>query len=263
MEFPDYGVSRFSVVPVRRGPSHKEELVTQLLFGEHYEVIQLSEDRAWVQVRVHFDNCTGWIEVGQHHGISKDYFEQINLSDFRITTDLTSNILYRKSYLTILIGSVIPITTNELFKMEEQLAFNGDSKSLGLKRGPEFVKEIAFKYLNAPYLSGGKSPFGIDAGGYVQMVMRICGYNLPREPWQQASSGKPFVSMKEASQGDLVFFKDHDERVVHVGILLNDDRVIHSSGQVKIEPLGAEGIRNSEPGGIGRHLAFFRRVLAS
>jgi gamma-D-glutamyl-L-lysine dipeptidyl-peptidase len=180
MDSIDYGVSRLSVVSVRAEASDKAEQVTQLLFGEHYEVTQQSGDRKWVRIRVNFDLYEGWIDAKQHHPISKEYYEYLNRAEFKITTDLTSTMLYNKSPLIILMGSMIPISSSELFKMEEQFAFNGEAKNVGLKREFEFLKNIVVKYVNSPYQWGGKTPFGIDCSGLTQMVFKICRGNLSK-----------------------------------------------------------------------------------
>ena len=116
----------------------------------------------------------------------------LNHAEFKITTDVTSSILYNKSRQIILMGSMIPISSSELFKMEEQFAFNGEAKNLGQKREYEFLRNMAIKYLNSPYLWGGKSPFGIDCSGFIQMVFKICGYRASKRFRQQANQGKSF-----------------------------------------------------------------------
>lgn len=207
MDVLGYGVCRLALVPVRLGPEEHAPQVTQLLFGDHYEMLQIDDRRNRIYIRVHMDSTEGWIDAGQHHGITQDYFEQINLANFKITTDLTCGILYKKSPITILLGSIVPISNSELFKMEEQFAFNGESKSLGQKREFEFVKSIAQKYLNAPEVPGGKSPFGIDASGFVQMVMKIAGYPLSRFMQQQIQEGHKLATLGECKPGDIAFLK--------------------------------------------------------
>ncbi|HEY5824980.1 MAG TPA: NlpC/P60 family protein, partial [Cyclobacteriaceae bacterium] len=189
MEAIDYGVCRLAVVSVRKESSEVSEQVTQLLFGDHYEVRSQSKDKKWLRVRVAYDQYEGWLDVKQHHTISKDYFDQINLADFKITTEITSWILYKKNPLSIVMGSIVPISASELFKMEEQFAFNGESKSLGQRRDFEYLKSIALRYMHSPYQWGGKSPFGLDASGFTQMVFKIAGYTLQREVNQQMQQG--------------------------------------------------------------------------
>ena len=91
----DFGVCRLSVVPVRSEASDKAEMVTQLFFGEHYEVITTTKDKKWLSIRIQFDQYEGWIDAKQHHSISKDYFEYINRADFKIATDITTSICNR------------------------------------------------------------------------------------------------------------------------------------------------------------------------
>jgi gamma-D-glutamyl-L-lysine dipeptidyl-peptidase len=257
----DFGVCRLSLVPVRAESNDKAELTTQLLFGEHYEVLSTSKDKKWLKIRIHFDQYEGWLDAKQHHSITKEHFDYINRADFKITTDITTSILYNKIPLAILMGSIIPISGSELFKMEEQFAFNGESKSLGQKRDAEFLKLTAKKYLNAPYQWGGKSPFGIDCSGFVQLVFKINGYRLLRDAAQQAKQGKA-VSFKEVHAGDLVFFKCKEDKIVHVGIFLSDDKIIHASGKVRIDHLTEEGILHSESKVFTHSFSHARRILS-
>ena len=256
-----FGVCRLSVVPVRAEHAERSEQTTQLLFGDHYEVIDTSTDKKWIKIRIHADQYEGWINHLQHHEISAEYFDHINRTEFKITTDLTSSMLYNKNPLVILIGSMIPISGSELFKMEEQLAFNGETKNAGLKREAEYLRNIALKYINAPYQWGGKSPFGIDCSGFTQMVFRICGYHLSRDAWQQARQGKAVKSLDESKPGDLVFFQNDEGKIVHVGILLGPDKIIHASGKVRLDQLTPLGIVNVESRQQTHQFSHLRRIL--
>jgi hypothetical protein len=261
MDIIDYGVCRLALVPVRKGPGDSAEQVTQLLFGDHYEVWAVSPDRGWVSIKIITDQCEGWIDSRQHHSITPDYLEQITQADFKITTDIAATILYKKSPMTIVMGSIVPISTSELFKIEEQLAFNGEAKSLAQRRDFEFLKSVAFKYINAPYQWGGKSPFGIDAGGLVQMVFKIVGYSLARNIAQQAAQSKKVKSLDDARPGDVIFFSDKAGIPFHAGIFLEDDKIIHAAGRVRIDHLNEEGILNTETKIYTHHLSAIRRIL--
>jgi gamma-D-glutamyl-L-lysine dipeptidyl-peptidase len=259
----DYGVCRLAIVTVRKDADHKSEAITQLLFGDHYEVVDVSKDQKWLSIVINSDETSGWIDKLQHHTISQEYHQQIGLANFKITTDIASTILYKKSQLTIVMGSIVPISGSELFKMEEQFAFNGETKSLGLRRDFEFIRTIANKYLNSPYLPGGKSPFGIDASGFTQMTFRLAGYQLPRGIVQQMNTGKAIEEFSEAAPGDLVFFKGKDGKPNHVGLLLDEQKIIHCSGRVRIDYLMEEGILAAETKIYTHTLGFIRRHLVS
>ncbi|MEQ8363810.1 MAG: C40 family peptidase [Cyclobacteriaceae bacterium] len=263
MDVRSYGISRLALVPVRKESNDRSEQTTQLLFGDHYEIIESSIDKNWLFIKIFFDGYEGWIDAKQHHAIIPDYFEQINHANFKITTDISSGILYKKNPLTILIGSIVPISNSELFKMEEQFAFNGEAKSLGQKREFEFLSTIAMKYLHAPYQWGGKSPFGIDCSGFTQMVYKICGFPVSRDAHQQATGGRAVAGIDNSLPGDLAFFYNKSGNIGHVGIVLQDHKIIHASGRVRIDQLMEEGIVDVESKVITHSLAGIRRIITS
>lgn len=255
------GICRLSIIPVRALASDQSEQVTQLLFGDHYSITETSENKKWHKIKIHFDDYEGWIDAKQHYSITEDYFEQINNSDYKITLDYTSSILFKKQVINILIGSVLPISTSELFKIEEQLAFNGEAKSLNQKRNYDFLKMVAYRYLNSPYLWGGKTPFGIDCSGFTQQVFKIAGYKLQRDARVQALQGDPITSLDDALPGDLLFFKNKDGRINHVGILLEENEIIHASGSVRIDQIDTQGILDTAVNLYTHHLACIRRII--
>ncbi len=261
MEFNEKGICRLAIVPVRSEPSDKAEMTTQLLFGEHYNVIDFSSDRKWVKVVLDYDDYEGWIDYKQHTSISGEYFDHLNNIDFKICTDTCSTILYKKQLIQIVLGSILPITNIELFEVSGQFAFNGASKSISEKMGFDFLKLIAGKFMNAPYLWGGKTPFGTDCSGFTQQLFRVCGYRLKRDAYQQYMQGMLVESMNDALPGDLAFFKNTDDRISHVGVLMEDQDFIHASGYVRKDKLDSKGIFNEELSLYTHHLVGIRRIL--
>ena len=257
----DFGVTRLSVVPVRKELGSAAQSY-QLLFGDAYEVIDRSRDKLWLSIKTNVDGVEGWIHRNHHHSISKEYFEQVIQADFKITLDLVSTLLYKKSPLPILLGSIVPISSVELFKMDEQFAFNGETKSISQKRDSEFVKSVAMKYLNAPEAEGGKSPFGICAHGLSHMVLKIAGYHLPWSIHLQSQAGKKVKDIPSARAGDLAFFKDKKGNINHVGIILGENKIIHAFGHVHVDHLNDEGILNNETKIYSHELANIRRILS-
>ncbi len=255
------GICRLSVVPVRALASDQSEQVTQLLFGDHYTITETTENKKWHKIKIYYDEYEGWIDAKQHYEITEEYFEQINNSDYKITLDYTSSILFKKQVINILIGSVLPISTSEIFKIEEQLAFNGDAKSLNQKRNYEFLRTVAFRYINSPYLWGGKTPFGIDCSGFTQQVFKIAGYKLQRDARLQALQGDPVEALEEAVPGDLLFFKNNNGRVNHVGILLEENEVIHASGRVRVDQIDSKGIVDTSTNLYTHTLSSIRRII--
>lgn len=259
MNVGDKGICRLNLIPVRSEGNDVAEMVTQLLFGDHYEVIGVEESGKWLKIRIVFDGYEGWIDRKQYTYITEEYFSQINNSNYKISLDISSSILHNKKHINVVLGSVLPISTNEIFKMEEQLAFNGESKSLSEKRDFEYLKLIALKYINAPYMWGGKSPFGIDCSGFTQQVFRICGYNLQRDASQQYLQGSDVKN--DLSPGDLIFFKSDKNKITHVGIALENNKIIHASGKVRLDILDDKGVYNQDLRTHTHRMAGVRRIL--
>jgi gamma-D-glutamyl-L-lysine dipeptidyl-peptidase len=256
-----YGVCRLSVIPVQNEPGNSMQ-VSQLLFGEAYKVLEGNHDKSWLHIEIYFDGTKGWINARHHTAISPEYFEHIHQADFKITTDIVSTILFKKNPLPILLGSIVPISSAELFKMDEQFAFNGEAKPTGLKREAEFIKFISLKYLHAPQTDGGKTPFGICPQGLTQMVFKISGYTLPWDLNHQMASGKKVTDVFSVQPGDLAFFNTGAGEIDHVGIVLDETRIIHAFGQVRIDQLNEEGILNTEAKVYSHSLVQIRRMLS-
>ena len=122
-------------------------------------------------------------------------------------------------------------------------------KISGVKPKSELIN-TAYMYLNAPYLWGGKTLFGIDCSGFTQMVYKLNGYKLLRDASQQASQGEVLSFIEESEPGDLAFFDNEEGKIIHVGIMLENNYIIHASGKVRIDRLDHLGIYNAE---LNRH----------
>lgn len=255
------GICRLGIVPVRAESNEKAEMVSQLIFGDHYSVQDTSKDGKWVKIIIEFDTYEGWIDLKQHTEISEEYFNHLNNTEFKIATDITSTILYKKRLIQIVIGSVLPISSYELFEIQEQFAFNGVSKSMGERQEFDYLKQTINKYMNAPYLWGGKTPFGIDCSGLVQQSFKLCGYKLQRDASQQYKQGTVISSFTEAKPGDLAFFKNEKNNISHVGIIMEDSVIIHASGYVRKDKLDENGIFNEELSTYTHNLEAIKRIL--
>lgn len=261
MEILSRGICRLSIVPVRADAADKSEMVTQLLFGDHYSVVDASSDKKWLKIIIEFDEYEGWIDSNQHTEISEEYFEHLSNTEFKIATDSTATILFKKRLLQIVIGSILPISSYELFEVNEQFAYNGSSKNIGQKQGIEYIKQIIKLYMNAPYLWGGKTPFGIDCSGLTQQVFKLCGYKLKRDASQQYLQGEEVKSIDSIFPGDLAFFENNKNAISHVGIIMEDQDIIHASGFVRKDKLDENGILNKDLSIHTHKLVGIRRIL--
>jgi hypothetical protein len=252
------GISALSIIPVRKEPADRSEMVTQLLFGETFELTGV--EGSWSTIKIDYDRYTGWIDTKQATIIGDEEGKKISEAPVSISLDILQLVTSGNDITPVVLGSSLPLYDGRKFFIgEKEYLFDGNSKTI---TGPELsgIREHAMMYLNAPYLWGGRSPFGIDCSGFTQMVFKLCGIKLLRDAFEQAGQGKKILSVADAQQGDLAFFKNADNRVVHVGIVLNDNRIIHSSGKVRIDRLDAQGILNAETGKRTHSLADIRRI---
>lgn len=247
--YTPYGICSLSVVPVRSEPFETAEMVTQLLFGELIQVVEKQE--YWSLVRVLFDQSEGWVLNNQITEISdKEYRKTFNKKDKYAHKWLTKLRVKNAENLFLHIPKGATFSYNGLLKVSQSTQ----------KIVNEGVVATALEYLNVPYLKGGKTPFGIDASGLVQMVYKLNGINLLRTPQQQSQQGELVSFIEETVAGDLAFFDDEEGNIIHVGILLGDNKIIHSHGKVRIDRLDHIGIFNQEIRNYTHKLRLMRRV---
>lgn len=254
-----YGITVLSIIPVRKETSHRSELVSQLLFGETYEILQ--KQAGWLRIKCNYDNYEGWIDESQHFELSEREFLNISGNDPGIALELMNSAASSFHSVPILAGSSLPFFDGMNFKIaKEKFIYNGQAIQTDAKTAAIFER-IALKYTNAPYLWGGRSPFGIDCSGFTQVVFKFVGVPLLRDAYQQATQGSVVNFIEEAQPGDLAFFSNEEGRIVHVGIILKDGRVIHASGKVRIDKLDHFGIYHAEQKKYTHSLKIIKRIF--
>ena len=248
-----YGISNLSIVPMRNEAADQSEMVNQVIFGEHFKVLEVQ--KKWSKIRLAHDSYEGWICNKQWIEIEEDIYKQLDKEVATITTDIL-DIITKTHHQPIVIGSILPS-----YKSGHALINNEMYQFDGLTT-PGFIKKEklvgnALMYLNAPYLWGGRSPLGIDCSGFTQMVYRLQGVDLPRDAYQQSEVGTTLSFVEESEAGDLAFFDNAEGKITHVGIILEDNHIIHASGKVRIDRIDQQGIFNTE---IGNHTHKLRLI---
>lgn len=239
-----YGICNLSSIPIRSEASEKSEMKSQLLFGEHFSIIE--KQKHWSKIKVFFDDYEGFIDNKQFEEISENLFNKLSNEKPVFSGEIIEFIKSSKNdFYTIPLGARLPFfNANDFFINQEKYFFDG--KKLTGKLPKNEIVQKAFIYLNAPYLWGGKTPFGIDCSGFTQMVYKLCGYSLFRDAYQQATQGEVLSFIEESEPGDLAFFDNENGEIVHVGIILNDYHIIHAFGKVRIDTLDHSGIFNAD-----------------
>lgn len=254
------GICLLNIMPLRAHPSSTSEMVTQLLFGETYEVMEQTED--WVKINTTSENYIGWLSKNQVSPWNESSEDMLLLRNFPFTlaiNQLNNSIHY------LLPGSIL----HQFKHVDSMSSFEINSNMYELKLTPNEMVSLPFneignyasQFLNAPYLWGGRSMWGIDCSGFTQLLYKVIGVQLPRDAYQQAELGEPVDFVNETKMGDLAFFESDSGKITHVGMILEPGEIIHASGMVRRDVFDSYGIFNENSGKHTHKLRLIKRYI--
>jgi len=232
------GICNVSIAPLRADSSDKSEIVSQLLYGESADIIEVKDN--WTKILTHYDNYEAWMDTKQISPVSDEFVvsRKRNLVKEPFQSTMTES------------GKV-------LLSMGSEVNFETTAPTRGRDLS-ESIVNCAKEFLNVPYLWGGKSFFGIDCSGFTQIIYKIYDIKIPRDTYQQAELGEALTFIEEAKPGDLAFFENKEGRIHHVGIILAEQKIIHAHGKVRIDSLDSTGIFNKDQNKHTHKLRFIR-----
>lgn len=242
------------VAPIRASASHRGEQITQMLFGEACEKREASGD--FTKVKMTNDGYEGWCQTNQ----LIETEEPINNAN--IANKWVNTILVNNQIMKVPIGSSLAFFKNGSLKLAKQ-HFEYHGKSINTLENPfskKALHKLALSFANTPYLWGGRSVFGIDCSGFTQLIYKFFNVRLLRDAYQQATQGEE-ITLSKAMAGDLAFFENEQDKITHVGIILEADIIIHASGKVRIDTINEKGIISSDTGQLTHQLKVVRRMI--
>ena len=253
-----YAACCVPVAALRLTPAQNSEQTSQLLFGECCKI--LLTEKEWVFVQCQYDEYEGWCQLNQLAEIILDDFLYARKD---LAAEWVNDLKYNGQLMHIPFGSCLTGVTNGKAEWKKNvLQYPGKAWDVNeAKLSAKSVRDIAFTYFNSPYLWGGRSVFGVDCSGFTQMVFKFFNIVLPRDSAHQSEKGENIGFLQEVKMGDLAFFDNEEGKIIHVGILLNENEIIHAAGKVRIDKIDAQGIVHAETGQRTHTLRLIKRLF--
>jgi len=263
LEKKPFGIATTSIVPLRKEPSEQSEMISQILFGERFTIIKTQSD--WILLKLDFDGIEGWADSKMISQLTVEESQLLQSAQTYIVDKITELQVNNLPYpLRLVPGSEIHFNGRvgnqmNIGKNTYTLKHRISSPMMGNIR--HAIVSKALEYVHSPYLFGGRSLFGIDCSGLTQIVCKLYCITLPRQTVQQVAVGSIVKYTEQALFGDLAFFSNKEGQICHVGIVNEQRKIIHASGQVRIDMFDDKGLFDVERNEYMYTLAFIRNIV--
>jgi cell wall-associated NlpC family hydrolase len=248
---------------MRKEPNEASEMVNQVLFGECFSVLEENKPGNLSLIQLHHDKYEGWINSKCVHKLSDHDWKVLQKLPIFVSHDL-QNILKADNHTEPVIigcGSILRCSSPGKTRTERGFCSIPDislNTSLNIR---ESLVCYGKKLLSVPYLWGGRSSFGFDCSGLCQNLYRQVGIEIPRDSSAQASLGNVINFIEESQAGDLAFFDNDEGIIIHVGMILGENKILHASGRVKIDFIDHQGIFSIEQNRYTHKLRLIKKLV--
>ena len=115
----NYGICNLSIIALRVEANDRSEMVSQLLFGDHFKILEKSKQ--WLKIKLAFDDYEGWIDSKQCLKINKKDYEKLTEEPIIVSNELIDFIEDEDQKLfTIVLGSRLPYYSDKIFKLKRK-----------------------------------------------------------------------------------------------------------------------------------------------
>jgi hypothetical protein len=227
--------------PVRRAPSPDAPLDTEALLGERVTIYQFNEE-GWAWGQLAADGYVGWLPA---NALLKPRAAPTHKVTALRTLAFPGNSIKAPPVAAPPLGSHLCVLREQDRFAVANIGFLPAGHLAPLDHAEGDFVAVAERFLGTPYLWGGKTNYGLDCSGLVQIALNACGVPCPRDSdMQERALGTP-VDPAHPRRGDLVFWNGH------VAIVRDETSLVHANGfhmQVAIEPIAAAFARIAAAG---------------
>jgi len=224
-----FGICRQTILPIYRQPTYDSALVTQLLFGECYQVVTKTIDENWYDIIAEDTGLRGYIPAKLLKEIPSTDYQKYLSNDFQIVTSPIAAIEYIGTNLYLLPGSKLHFSDLELFNWSDHIAFSGSVRSHAVKADRGQLIDIAAKYINAPFQPGGRSIFGMDELQVFPLIYSIAGY-----VWKVGQLPGRMVSNEDVLPGDIMILTESSTRFQQFAIYMGAEEVLWMDNRIRV-----------------------------
>jgi len=257
-----FGICNQSLVPIRRQPSDTSEMTNQLIYGDLLSI--KDQVNSWLLIQSLHDQYEGWLDEKQVRLLTADQCQSLQKSTTRVVQSVAAmaKTSDNQTSLYLTFGSTLyQYNDGKYNNLDGVFHFDGPSTEISKTIDGNLLVNTALTFLDAPYLWGGRSIWGIDCSGLSQLCCMLNGIFLPRDAADQSAKGTPVDFIHEAQPGDLAFFDNDEGKIIHVGMVMSDHRIIHASGRVRVDVLDHQGIYQPDNKKYTHQLRLIKRVI--
>lgn len=255
------------VVNMREMPKQDAEIVSQAYFAEEVTILEEAQD--WVKIETAIDQYPGWVQKNSLCQKPDSFFAN-NAKLIAKVNRLAAHLYHVQDTIY---GPILTLPFDSKLEVLEPTEPESNSRWIKvalvdgreayIQRGDvtfnqspltiDQICSLSTQFLGLPYTWGGRSSFGYDCSGFVQMLYRQTGHHLPRDSKDQMRwEGFTAIPLEQLHRGDLIFFGLAEDKIRHVSLYLGNNLFIHSTVAENAPYIHISDLKDPEWNGSGR-----------